>query len=721
MDEAGPLSHQTLADIISRASSLYERLQFPLEGVEVDSAKEIPLIDERLRRWLQSAARGDQAKFIRRIGWLDHNSVSIRPFLTSTPQLQQEELFIPSWAILLQESLGWFLAQSKDFSALRDYPFLAAEGEAEDEEVFPFEEVLAPFVDYASQKLIKWPQNPRSHSRSDYLSLLTPAAFRQLQRYLLRVLSGEAAKTFFLEFSVFKVNYGASHFLASQTKTLQKPPLTANSRIKVNPLYQFFCQGLLNGKILDLFTEYSRLGRRLATYMDFWIEETTSLLARLANDRAEIAATFNGGTMPGLVKKIEAGLSDRHNSGRTVIIVTFETGLKLVYKQRSLSPEVSFAKIVGWCNRQGRNVPGYLPLKTLLVLNRQNYGWMEFVEPKPCQALEEVKRFFWRAGEILALVYSFNGSDCSAENLMANGEHPFLIDLETLFSPETADFTTIIPAGLEGLDDAAPTENQEAKSVLLKSNSPAYSFPANSVLDCGLLPRRVFGPDDKSFDPSGFGGNGTQTTTFMTTAWAAINTDLMAPVRKPLDFRYNRNLPNFKGQQITSGGYVREIVEGFRQQYSLLLAKRESLLGKGGPLTQVRGVQIRYLVRNTRTYSLLLNRTSRAEFQREGIESSIAWDGLSRAFLYNREKPSALPIVESEHASLTQDDIPYFFTYTNSTSLFTSNGPVVEGFFYRCGYDSLITKVKNLSKRDLQFQISLIENTFLHNNLNPTY
>src|SRR5437899_1808556 len=66
------------------------------------------------------------------------------------------------------------------------------------------------------------------------------------------------------------------------------------------------------------------------------------------------------------------------------------------------------------------------------VLARDGYGWMEFVPHLGCGDERDVKRFFLRAGVLLAVAESLNLVDGHADNLVARGPHPVIVDLETL-------------------------------------------------------------------------------------------------------------------------------------------------------------------------------------------------------------------------------------------------------------------------------------------------
>ena len=69
----------------------------------------------------------------------------------------------------------------------------------------------------------------------------------------------------------------------------------------------------------------------------------------------------------------------------------------------------------------------------LTILDRGDYGWVEYVEHRSCASDEEIRRYYRRTGNFLCLVYALNGSDFHFENMIADGEHPVPIDLETIY------------------------------------------------------------------------------------------------------------------------------------------------------------------------------------------------------------------------------------------------------------------------------------------------
>ena len=79
-----------------------------------------------------------------------------------------------------------------------------------------------------------------------------------------------------------------------------------------------------------------------------------------------------------------------------------------------------------------------LARQVLETINR----WVEFVNFKECHSADELERFYQRQGGYLGLLYSLEATDFHFENLIAAGEYPILIDLESLFHPRH-EITTI--------------------------------------------------------------------------------------------------------------------------------------------------------------------------------------------------------------------------------------------------------------------------------------
>src|SRR5262249_16926743 len=116
-------------------------------------------------------------------------------------------------------------------------------------------------------------------------------------------------------------------------------------------------------------------------------------------------------------------LAESHHNGRSGVALTFGSGIQLVYKPRDLSAEQAVCEVLDWLNERGAPLRLYCPR----VLTRAEYGWMEHVPHQPCLDRAQVRRFYTRAGMLLAVTYALRATDCHNENLIARGEHPVIV------------------------------------------------------------------------------------------------------------------------------------------------------------------------------------------------------------------------------------------------------------------------------------------------------
>src|SRR5262249_48799495 len=148
-------------------------------------------------------------------------------------------------------------------------------------------------------------------------------------------------------------------------------------------------------------------------------------------DWEAIRATFSPAEDPGVLVQLHAGVGDKHRGGQCVLISQFSSGLRVVHKPKALAVDVHVQELLRWLNARG----DHPPFRILTVLDRGSYGWVEYVAARDCTSPEEVGRFYERQGGYLALLYALEATDFHYENLIAAGEHPVLIDLESLFHP----------------------------------------------------------------------------------------------------------------------------------------------------------------------------------------------------------------------------------------------------------------------------------------------
>ena len=427
-----------------------------------------------------------------------------------------------------------------------------------------------------------------------------------------------------------------------------------------------------------LLAEYPVLARRIVRCIDHWLHFSVEFLEHLAEDWEQIAALFDPGSQCGVLVEALAGAGDTHRQGRSVVVVRFENGARLVYKPRSMAVDKHFQDLIDWVNDRGANPR----LRSLKVLDCKSHGWAEFVHIGGCESREQVVRFYKRQGEYLALLYILEATDFHFENLLACGEHPVLVDLEALFHPWVS------------------TMDLKQPDIRMVSTTKA-----RSVLRIGLLPRRSGTHDGyQGVDLSGLGAVAGQLSDNVL-QWAGSGTDEMAAVRQPFRMPGGHNRPSIDGAEADVQQYTEPILSGFVRMYDLLRCHRHELLAKDGPLERFAQDDVRVVVRATRGYGVLLSQSLHPDYMHDALDLDRLLDHLWAGV---EDNPHLLRLIAAERRDLLEGDIPLFTTCPESRDLLTSTGDKIESLFEKTGMELAREKVRGLSEEDRRRQLWFI-------------
>ncbi|BAY28958.1 lanthionine synthetase C family protein [Nostoc carneum NIES-2107] len=660
------IAPQELAIIVANASFLEERLKtekFVIDGDRINEQE----INHRLERWCQVVAQGNWEMLHKRLQWEGLELEKIRLQLGSVQLTQQ---FLPDWAETLQQ----IMQTAKEFIPAEE-TFLPIYSQ----HPIPFEDLLLPAILVARQKLLSRLGCVKLTHDSLPLAIFTEAAYQSLERSLLQQLAKLCSKTLDFEFSQVR-SFGRNllNLLDLKTKNGNK-----------NTQYTKFVNQLLQDGLQTFFQKYAVLGRLVATAVNFWVESTAEFIERLAKDGRDIQEIFGSTSANGKVAAVQTSLSDPHNRGRSVILLTFESGLKLVYKPKDLQLEAAFNKFLTWCNQHSQ----LLNFKIIQVLNRDNYGWVEYVEHQPCDDEAAAARFYQRAGMLLCVIYVLRGTDCHYENLIASGEHLVLLDMETLLHHEAK--------AIENSPDAQEWETNAMQQFW------------NSVLRTGLLPRWEFSGDRTvAYDISGLGSTALQQSPRKAPRWQLINTDDMYLRYEPVTLPVEKNVPRIGDTVLSPDDYQAQIVAGFEQMYRFLMAHKQVLLAANSPLVAMQQQQVRFVFRHTRLYGTILQKLLIPDYLKSGVDYSIELEQLSRAFLVAQEKPDAWPIFNAEVRAMQQLDIPYFSASAASDELNLAEQISIPGYFKQPSYQQTIAQLQAMDETDLARQVAIIQGSF---------
>lgn len=425
-----------------------------------------------------------------------------------------------------------------------------------------------------------------------------------------------------------------------------------------------------------LLDEYVVLARALATCADQAVEAHLEFLGRLAADRGVIVARLFDGTDPGRLCHVRFGRGDHHGDGRSVGIATFTSGRRAVYKPRPVAVHQHFNELIHWFN--GR-LPADAALFTLTVLARGEYGWVEYVEPRACRDAADVDRYFLRQGLLLAVFYALAAVDMHFENLIAVGDQPVVVDLESVFH-----------AGLPMVSGSAFTDDD-----------PAARAYRESVAQVGLLPTVLFGADGRVFDVGGMGGDRNVELPFAGVDWTDAGTDRMRISRRPFLFPGSQNRASLEGVDLEPREHAARLLEGFRLGYGVLAAHRDQLLGDRGLAARFRDDEVRVIVRATREYAHLLDESSHPDVGRDALDRDLVYGLL---WAGKTADPARSRLARHEVARLWAGDVPLFTARAGSRDLATDDGHVIHGILPETGLERAERIIRRLGVDDLARQ-----------------
>ncbi|WP_163509956.1 type 2 lanthipeptide synthetase LanM family protein [Fodinicola acaciae] len=498
---------------------------------------------------------------------------------------------------------------------------------------------------------------PAEHAFATPVARLVAMACEQVPRAELFVsaLTGElhamAARTMVLELNVARV-------------TGQLTADTSQGR------FAEFVDSLADPPVaVRLLTEYPVLARQLTLATDAWIRNSRLLLERLSADLPRLRAAFGD---LGKLSTVDIGLGDRHRGGQTVARLGFDSGKRLMYKPRPVDVDVHFQRLLEWLN-------GHLDLRlrTLAVVPRDGYGWVEHVTAYPCTDDAEIHRFYWRSGALLAALHLLEATDMHGQNMIAAGDQPVIVDLETLLQPEFLD---------------PPKRLSEAERL-------AYADNAHSVLRIGILPYRVWveeGHDGADLSALGWtpGVRAPRDSAELVDA----QTDRMRIDYLATKLEDTLARPVADGEPIDLLDQISALDNGFTTTYGVFAAHREEVRAL---LRVFADDEVRVLRRDTLEYASLLRTGFHPDLLRDALDRDRHFDRLWSAAAADT---AMLPFVPYERQDLWDNDIPVFTMRPDGVHVRASGGDAFDMVCEGPPMTAVLGKLDRLGDADLDRQ-----------------
>lgn len=390
-----------------------------------------------------------------------------------------------------------------------------------------------------------------------------------------------------------------------------------------------------------------------------------SFLHRVEQDFPALPGLFDGAREPGRLRRFAMGQGDRHDHGGSVVELGFEQG-RALYKPRSLAMDVAYAH---WLARIAEL--GVEPdQRATGSLDRGGHGYAGWIEHAPLADAAAAPRYFRRYGGVIAIAYLLNCTDLHLENLVACGEYPVLVDLETVCQPWI------------GQRSAREREGM------------AY---APSVLVSGLLPGQLSHLD--AWDVSAL-------------AWAehryqvrravGAGTDGLKLAPTEAASKPKANLPHLgDGRRVAAHDHVEAIVEGFEATYRGLRRLKPELRGERGLLAPFARLETRIVLRSTQIYARLIDAMAHPQYLRSAGEREAV---LAKLDLGSRQWPLLERVQAAERAALSRGDVPRFLARVDDVDARDVDGHVAAKLCERSGWDEVQRRLRVLSPRDLRRQ-----------------
>ena len=293
-----------LRDLLVRAATIDELLSDDFSTLPGQKAG-ADIAAKRLAAWSKSCASGDWLLFGRR---LKRDDIVIDEALARFASVRRSiSAATPKWvehAVWIAAALG-----KANKGPLPTAPRFTPTPRA-------FEHLLFPVVDQAETRL--W--NSVERLVADNLSASARAHLRQL---LLDDLSSLCAPAIY------------ARFVKARGAATEHTDSADGKSSNAAPVYEQFIAEMNAKGFQHLFDEKPVLLRLMASTTQQWLETSREFVTRLYTDLPAIRQDLTRSKTASLIDRIEGHLSDPHHGGRSVLIVQFQDGSRVLYKPKN--------------------------------------------------------------------------------------------------------------------------------------------------------------------------------------------------------------------------------------------------------------------------------------------------------------------------------------------------------------------------------------------------
>ena len=230
----------------------------------------------------------------------------------------------------------------------------------------------------------------------------------------------------------------------------------------------------------------------VAHQIDRTLANTIEFAERLERDREDVAHLI--GAPADSVADLTLACGDPHDGLRSVSIVAFASGARVVYKTKDLRVQRLWNDVVALLDGDFASTLGFAGPRELPLVVREGHAWVRLVEQDPaCDDPAATARFMARMGGLAAVAALLRATDLWGDNLVTVGDQPYVIDVEAMLVPP-----------VPGLDDIpAITSGLVAMAVPVHPDLPAAALGAltfDPAIASGIETRNAEGWRGSGYD-----------------------------------------------------------------------------------------------------------------------------------------------------------------------------------------------------------------------------
>lgn len=430
------------------------------------------------------------------------------------------------------------------------------------------------------------------------------------------------------------------------------------------------------GSLNKFFSDYPTLLRLIVQRMQNLTNNLILLFKRISLDKREIKRFLNISRNLALTN-IEMNLGDSHSGAQSVIILTFNDSKKLVYKPRDLRICNQFNKLCNWINSIASN--SFLSLNYLPSgIYKDEYCYIQYVKKKLLKTKKECMNFYERYGYLIALSYFLRLSDLHLENVIAYGDRPLLVDIETMFQNEVV-----------SMDSAV------SKAI--------YALNNQSVRTACLLPTKLQLSNGEEVELSALSGKETELSSKFLAPVNIDNSNFHFEKVSQGVFHGGENIPvDINNQAINFNSYKSNIVEGFSKFSMFVLEHKKKFLEQ---IKLFKDYHVRILTKGTERYASMLRFANHPNYNKEMKYRERLMLNIY-TYPYKDKR-----IINSEINDLLFNDVPFFSAVVGETTIYDSNEKGIGNYFEKSGLQLVIDRIESFSVDEYLNQKILLLNS----------